>query len=108
MTVDKVVFVPAAIQTWMNNTSTKSSGVISLPTKLHKEVEEFFGKSITNEIPYRAMSFDDDVMAYFHKQKDFIRGVKNAENLAKENGWEIVDDYFLGNEQEFVLSEPME
>lgn len=105
MNVDKVSFVPACVQKWMNNTSTQSSGVISLPKKVLAEVEKFYGKSIVNEIPYRSMSFEDDVMAYFHKQTDAIIGVKRATALAAEKEWEIVDDYFVGSETDFSLSE---
>ena len=105
MNVDKVSFVPACIQKWMYNTSTQSSGVISLPDKVLAEVEKFYGKKILNEIPYNSMSFEDDVMAYFHKQTDAIIGVKRAIALAEEKKWEIVDDYFVGDEKEFSISE---
>lgn len=106
--VDKVAFVPACIQKWMLNTSTQSSGVISLPPKVLKEVEKFYGRKILNEIPYRAMSFEDDVMNYFHKQSETIVGVKKAQNYASQQKFEIVDDYFVGDENEFILSEMSE
>lgn len=106
--VDKVAFVPACIQKWMFNTSVKSSGVISLPAKVLKEAEDFYGRKILNEIPYRSMSFEDDVMAYFHKQSDSITGVKNASIFAAKQQWEIVDDHFVGDENDFVLSEMSE
>lgn len=103
--VDKVAFVPHAILEWAYNTDTKSSGIISLPKDVLAKVEEFYGKAIDNEIAYHSMSFEEDVMAHFHKLSDVIKGVKNAEVVAAEKGFDIVDDFFIGKVEDFILSE---
>lgn len=105
MSVDKFAFVPLSIYKWMYQTQTQFSGVIELPESLYQEAKAFFGTEFNNSIPYHSMTFEEDVMNFFYKQTVPIKGFIKAEKFAAEQGWEISEEFFIGDENEFILTE---